>query len=269
MGCGRGFGPRWPGLDSKGDCCDARPAQDQRRREGLRLFEQPFGFCSRTLIPTNYQCGYWNCRYRASTTKAGVEGSQGSRVMKEQQTDGSSVPVKRALGERNELGQTYLVRNASFEPSQSHEPRMRSAERCLLAVPVGERWGGPALACGAPVLHRARAAGPIEWGARSAAAGEPDADAAGRNLPGGNRGARRAPGAGNVRPRARPRFVGACLARGWAVFGAPTFGARFTGVGERAPAGAERRRRPRIPSSGYVTQHTAAMPNASHSSINN
>lgn len=114
----------------------------QAQLEGLRLFEDLFGFRSRTLIPTNY---VWSRDFNRDVAKAGVEGFQGSRVMKEQQTNGCSVPVKRALGERNELGQTYLVRNASFEPSQSHEPRMRSAERCLREIGVAFQMQKPAV----------------------------------------------------------------------------------------------------------------------------
>ena len=114
----------------------------QAQVEGLRLFQQLFGFRSRTLIPTNY---IWSQDFNRDVAELGVECFQGMRLMREQQTDGSSVPVKRALGERNELGQTYLVRNAAFEPSQRREPRMHSVDRCLHEIRVAFQMGKPAV----------------------------------------------------------------------------------------------------------------------------
>jgi len=114
----------------------------QAQVEGLRLFEQLFGFRSRTLIPTNY---VWSRDFNRDVAEVGVECFQGAPVMKEQQTDGSSVPVKRLLGERNELGQTYLMRNATFEPSQGWEPRMHSVDRCLHDIRVAFQMHKPAV----------------------------------------------------------------------------------------------------------------------------
>ena len=99
--------------------------------EGLRLFEKIFGFRSRTLIPTNY---IWSRDFDSSVARMGVECFQCAPVMKEQQVDGTHIPVRRILGSRNELGQRYLVRNAAFEPSQSHEPRMRAVDHCLFQI---------------------------------------------------------------------------------------------------------------------------------------
>ena len=99
--------------------------------EGLELFENLFGFHSRTMIATNY---IWSSDFDTDVAKMGVECFQGSVVMKEQQVDGSSKPVRRVLGDRNALGMRYLVRNAAFEPSQSHEPRMRSVDHCLYQI---------------------------------------------------------------------------------------------------------------------------------------
>lgn len=99
--------------------------------EGLKLFEKLFGFRSRTMIPTNY---IWSGDFDSSVADMGVECFQAAPVMKEQQVDGSSIPVRRKIGQRNDCGQVYLVRNAAFEPSQSHEPRMRSVDRCLYQI---------------------------------------------------------------------------------------------------------------------------------------
>ncbi len=114
----------------------------QAQLEGLRLFEKLFGFRSRTLIPTNY---IWSQDFNRDVAEVGVECFQGARVMKEQQTDGSRVRVKRVLGERNELGQRYLMRNAAFEPSQGREPRMRAVDRCLHDIFVAFQMHKPAV----------------------------------------------------------------------------------------------------------------------------
>ena len=121
---------------------EEKEAVRQAQVDGLRLFEQLFGFRSRTLIPTNY---VWSQDFNRDVADVGVECFQGARVMKEQKIDGSSVPVNRVLGERNELGQTYLVRNATFEPSQGREPRMHSADRCLHDIRVAFQMHKPAV----------------------------------------------------------------------------------------------------------------------------
>lgn len=110
--------------------------------EGLDLFEQLFGFRSRTFIPTNY---VWSSDFDSAVQKAGVQAYQGSRVMKEQQGDGTSRPVRRCLGERNKQGQTYLVRNAFFEPSQSSAPRMDAVDQCLRDIRAAFHMGKPAV----------------------------------------------------------------------------------------------------------------------------
>mgnify|MGYP000647887622 CR=1 FL=1 len=110
--------------------------------EGLAMFEAEFGFRSRTLIPTNY---VWSSDFDSAVAEQGVEAFQGARVMKEQSIDGTSRPVKRHLGQRNAAGQTYLVRNATFEPSQSTAPRMEAAERCLQEISAAFRMGKPAI----------------------------------------------------------------------------------------------------------------------------
>lgn len=121
---------------------EEKEAVGQSQVEGLGLFEQIFGFRSRTMIPTNY---VWSQDFNSDVAAKGVECFQGARVMKEQQTDGSSLPIKRVLGERNQLGQIYLTRNAIFEPSQSRSPRMQSAERCLHDIRVAFQMNKPAI----------------------------------------------------------------------------------------------------------------------------
>lgn len=110
--------------------------------EGLAMFEKHFGFRSRTLIPTNY---VWSSDFDEAVASAGVEAIQGGSMLKEQQVDGSSLRTRHRMGDRNAHGQTYLARNATFEPSQSRAPRMESAERCLHEIAVAFQMRKPAV----------------------------------------------------------------------------------------------------------------------------
>lgn len=110
--------------------------------EGLRLFSEIFGESSRTMIPTNYT---WSSDFDSCVAELGVEAFQGSVVMKEQQVDGSYIPIRRRIGDQNEIGQTYLVRNAAFEPSQSPEPRMNAVDHCLYQIRGAFQLSKPAV----------------------------------------------------------------------------------------------------------------------------
>jgi hypothetical protein len=110
--------------------------------EGLKLFESLFDFRSRTMMPTNYR---WSGDFDAAVAVQGVEGFQGASVTKEQQPDGSSRQVRRHVGDTNAHGQTYLVRNVTFEPSQSLEPRERTVDRSLHEIHVAFQMRKPAV----------------------------------------------------------------------------------------------------------------------------
>jgi hypothetical protein len=127
--------------------------------EGLELFGELFGFRSRTFIPTNY---VWSSDFDTAVRKAGVEAYQGGRVMKEQHSDGTSRPIRRYLGECNAEGQTYFVRNAFFEPSQSKAPRMDAVGRCLHQLRAAFRMRKPAIIS----THRINFCGFLEEGNR-------------------------------------------------------------------------------------------------------
>ena len=119
-----------------------KEAVKQAQVEGLQMFEALFGFRSRTMIPTNY---HWSSDFDQAVAACGIEGFQGAPVMKEQLEDGTARKVRRSLGDTNAAGQTYLTRNATFEPSQSTEPRDRAVDRCLHDIRVAFQMGKPAI----------------------------------------------------------------------------------------------------------------------------
>jgi hypothetical protein len=121
---------------------DEKQCVKQAHVEGLAQFESLFGFRSRTLIPTNYR---WSSDFDEAVSRCGVEGFQGAPVMKEQQANGTNRRIRRRLGETNSVGQTYLVRNATFEPSQSDAPRDRAVDRCLREIRIAFRMQKPAI----------------------------------------------------------------------------------------------------------------------------
>jgi hypothetical protein len=109
---------------------------------GLKLFKRLFGFRSRSLIPTNY---VWSSDFNAEVARAGVEALQGTSVMKEQRTNGTSIPIRRRLGETNAQGQIQLVRNAFFEPSLRQGPAMQEVGDCLYRIRAAFQLRRPAI----------------------------------------------------------------------------------------------------------------------------
>jgi hypothetical protein len=81
---------------------------------GLKMFEENFGFPSQTFIA----CNYVMPRELESTIfRAGVDLIQGQRGELLPSADGQTVSIRRSYtGQRNALGQYYSVRNVKFEP---------------------------------------------------------------------------------------------------------------------------------------------------------
>lgn len=98
---------------------DARSEEDQKFMEesvldGLRIFKDHFSFKSDTMIAPSYT---WFKGIEHAAAQGGVSGIQGIRFQKYPEVSDVSL-LKRIhyLGQRNELGQFFLVRNVFFEP---------------------------------------------------------------------------------------------------------------------------------------------------------
>lgn len=111
--------------------------------EGLDLFEKLFGFCSKSFIPPNH---IWNPDYNELISSLGVKYYQGRRKMKEILPDGTVKLHSHKLGEENEFGQKYLIRNATFEPALSHSGE-DSVDKCLKDINIAFRMKKPAIIC--------------------------------------------------------------------------------------------------------------------------
>ena len=112
--------------------------------EGLDLFEDLFGFRSESFIPPNY---LWSSDYDEKMSKRGVKYYQGNRKMKEPEFDGSVTYHKYNLGDINNFGQRYLVRNTIFEPSLFKMSISDPLSQCLNQVSAAFRMKKPAIIC--------------------------------------------------------------------------------------------------------------------------
>lgn len=104
--------------------------------EGLRLFEQLFGYPSRTFIAP---CYTWPPSLEQTLRDGGVEALQG---MIHQCLPGGG-HVRHWFGSRNSLGQTYLVRNCFFEPSADRNTD--PVDACMARIACAFRWHKPAI----------------------------------------------------------------------------------------------------------------------------
>ena len=84
--------------------------------EGLKLFEEIFGFTSKTFIAP---CYVWHNSLNDILLKGGVQGFQGSWYQLEPNVvDNGLKKIFHYLGEKNDYNQVYLTRNVFFEPSE-------------------------------------------------------------------------------------------------------------------------------------------------------
>lgn len=110
--------------------------------EGLNLFEKLFGYRSESFIPPNY---IWSPDFNEAVSKQGVRFIQGQRKLKEPIENGHVQYHANYTGKRNRFGQTYLVRNAVFEPSLSKQKSGDPVDSCLKDISAAFRMKKPAI----------------------------------------------------------------------------------------------------------------------------
>lgn len=85
--------------------------------DGLQIFENLYGYKPLSMIAPNYT---WDEEITKSAFKAGIKILQGNRIQKysiRNRNKGLKDPI-RFIGQKNFLGQIFLVRNCLWEPSQ-------------------------------------------------------------------------------------------------------------------------------------------------------
>lgn len=109
--------------------------------EGLNIFEDIFGYRSKSFIPP---CYTWNSEIEKVLHQQGVMYIQGLVV--QSIPTGSFGNYKKKyhyLGKRNQFGQCFLIRNAFFEPSLTK--LNDSIGECLRRIEIAFRWKKPAI----------------------------------------------------------------------------------------------------------------------------
>lgn len=108
--------------------------------EGLRMFENEFGFKSKTAIACNY---VWSDGFEKTCHKMKVDGLQGQRGQLIPKGEFSGFKHKyHYCGQKNSLGLVYTIRNVMFEPSSSNEDHVNLA---LKDVENAFKWNKPAI----------------------------------------------------------------------------------------------------------------------------
>ena len=99
-------------------------------RDGLDIFEKIFKYRPTSMIAPNYT---WDTAIEDIAYLCGVKYLQGSRIQRHSQyvmNNGGKYQV-RYMGQQNENGQIYLVRNCSFEPSENPK---KDADYCMAQI---------------------------------------------------------------------------------------------------------------------------------------
>jgi len=129
--------------------------------EGLDLFENLWGYKSPYFVATN---GPFNNSLEQVLAEKGVKYILGERLQNEPLGNGIYKKHFHYIGMKNKLNQTYLTRNALFEPAIfSNGNNIQPIENCLKGIERAFRWGKPATIS----THRINYIGRIEEENRS------------------------------------------------------------------------------------------------------
>lgn len=107
-------------------------------REGLFLFERLMGRRACFFVPPN---GPFNRRLEKVAFEGGIKYMSASKIQHEPLGKGRSRRVWHWLGQRNQLGQRYLIRNCFFEPWQGGD----WVGSCLEQMAIAFAWHKPAV----------------------------------------------------------------------------------------------------------------------------
>jgi len=118
------------------------PFQIELIKEACMLFEKLFGYKSESFIANNY---IWDSSLNKSLMEEGVAYLQGMKYQKTPLfTHGKRKLIRHHLGELNEFGQYYLIRNCTFEPSLM-SPNFDNVGKCLKQISTAFSWNKPAI----------------------------------------------------------------------------------------------------------------------------
>ena len=111
-------------------------------KEGLNMFEESFGFRSKSFIACNY---IWPKDIEQGLFEEGIELIQGQRgrLQPDPFKKGQGKIIRNYMGQINCLGQTYTIRNVKFEPFE--DPSQDWVDQCLNDIQTAFFWKKPAI----------------------------------------------------------------------------------------------------------------------------
>lgn len=109
-------------------------------KDGLGLFENLWGYKSRSMMAPAYT---WNEDVEKAACDCGVEYIQTADYHNVTVDDGKNKVVHHYFGQRNKLGQHYLLRNCSFEPIQNNYSKS-VVDSCLKQISIAFMHHKPA-----------------------------------------------------------------------------------------------------------------------------
>jgi hypothetical protein len=110
-------------------------------KEGISLFEQIFRYRSKSFIAP---CYVWHSDLNETLNENGINYIQGIRHQLEPSNEHFKYNhLPHFLGEYNDYGQLYIIRNATFEPSSIEG--MDWVNFCLSQIETAFAWGKPAI----------------------------------------------------------------------------------------------------------------------------
>lgn len=116
---------------------------NETARDGLRIFEEIFGYQSKSFIASNY---VWGQSLEKAIQLGGVRFIQGAQIHRYTELNGlKSKKRLRYIGKKNEFNQIDLARNAFFEPSESVKKDWINS--CMADINNAFIWKHPAIVC--------------------------------------------------------------------------------------------------------------------------
>lgn len=133
----------------KSEFLDALAAYDENQltsletkiKEGLDLFEEIWGYRSKTIIAP---CYIWNRKTEEFFHRYGINLIQSGRVQKEPTGNEEKYNlIRRYTGQKNKYGQVYTIRNVIFEPTS--DPSIDWVDKALHEISTAFLWKKPAI----------------------------------------------------------------------------------------------------------------------------
>jgi hypothetical protein len=108
--------------------------------DGLKQFEEIFGFKSRTAVAP---CYVWDEQVEKTLYDEEVQSLQSSYIQNIPMPGDSFKKNYPYSGQKNKLGQHYFVRNGLFEPSLN--ANVDWVDKCMQSIAIAFKWGKPAI----------------------------------------------------------------------------------------------------------------------------